>query len=545
MGDRGIRMRLFRFVSLAALVLLAACSRSGSSSQTVHAPDYLVRGNGSEIKSLDPHYIDGNWEANVVGELLTGLTTDGADGNPIPGAALSWDESPDGKTWTFHLRDHVWSDGVPVTAEDFVFAWRRILEPARGAPYAYYLWLIKNGKPVSQGTMPTTALGVTAKDDKTLVVELEHPAPYLLQYLLHQSVFPVPRHAVLAKGDGWAKPENYVGNGAFLPKEWVPNDHITLVKNPKFYDAAHVRLQRVIYKVTPDTLAALKSIRAGELDTQNLLPTSEIDWMRAHMPQALKIYPTLSSSYLMVNFRHKPFQDVRLREAIALVYDRETVTTKIIKLGEPAAYALVPWGTANYPGKAQMWFRPLPYDKRVAKARQLMAAMGYGPDNHFHTTFDTTTTPDAKRTAAVLQAILRRVYIDIDIVNSDTQIFYKKLQEGQFDISGAAWQGDYNDAGTFLDLLLSDSGNNYGHYSNPRYDALVAQANQTPDIKLRGELLQEAEQVALDDYAVIPTRFRVTEDIVEPYVRGWIPNVRDFNRSRWLWIDPHVKPARG
>jgi oligopeptide transport system substrate-binding protein len=538
-------MTLFRLASLAALVLLAACSRAGTSNHTVHAPDYLVRGNGSEIKSLDPHYIDGNWEANVVGELLTGLTTDGPDGNPIPGAATSWEISPDAKTWTFHLRDHVWSDGVPVTAEDFVFAWRRILEPARGAPYAYYLWLIKNGRAVSEGKLPTSALGVAAKDDKTLIVELEHPAPYLLEYLLHQSVFPVPRHAVLAKGDAWSKPENYVGNGAFLPKEWVPNDHILLVKNPKFYDAAHVRLQSVIYKVTPDTLAALKAIRSGELDTQNLLPTTEIDWMRAHVSQALQIHPALSSSYLMVNFRRKPFGDARLREAVALVYDRETVTKKIIKLGEPAAYSLVPAGTANYPGMAALRFRSTPYDQRLAKARRLMVEMGYGPDNHLHTTFDTTTTPDAKRSAAVLQAMLRRIYIDIDIVNSDTQIFYKKLQEGQFDISGAAWIGDFDDAGTFLDLLLSDSGNNYGHYVNPRYDALIAQANQTADIKMRGEILQRAEQLALDDYAVIPTRFRVTAEIVEPYVRGWIPNIRDFNRSRWLWIDPHTKPVRG
>ena len=193
-----------RLLSVAMLLLLAACSRSGSSNQAVHAPDYLVRGNGAEIKSLDPHYIDGTWEANVVGDALIGLTTDAADGSPIPGAALSWETSADGTTWIFHLREHIWSDGQPVTAEDFVFAWRRILEPARGAPYAYYLWLIKNGKAVSEGKLPPSALGVIAKDDKTLVVELEHPAPYMLQYLLHQSVFPVPRHVVTAKGNAWA-----------------------------------------------------------------------------------------------------------------------------------------------------------------------------------------------------------------------------------------------------------------------------------------------------------------------------------------------------
>jgi oligopeptide transport system substrate-binding protein len=538
-------MSASRIAALAALALLAACARSGGGNHTVHAADYLVRGNGAEVKSLDPHYIDGQWEANVVGDMLVGLTTDAANGDPMPGAATSWETSPDGKTWTFHMREHVWSDGVPVTAEDFVYAWRRILEPARGAPYAYYLWLIKNAKAISDGKLPTTALGVTAKDDKTLVVQLEHPAPYMLQYLLHQAVFPVPRHVLLAKGDAWARIENYVANGPYVPKEWVPNDHITLVRNPRFYDAANVRIQTIIYKPTSDTLAALKAIRAGELDTQNLIPGAEITWMRHHIPRALQINTALAVNYLTTNFQRKPFQDLRLRQAIALAYDRETITQRIYRLGEPPAYHFVPPGVANYSGGAQFFFKKLTFDQRVALAQKLMGEMGYGPDNHFHTTYDTTTSPDSKRGAAALQAMLKHVYIDIDIVNSDTQIFYKKLQEGQFDIASGSWFGDFDDAGTFLDLVQSESGNNYGKYDSPRFDALLAKSYQTIDVKARSDLLRQAEQTALDDLGVIPTRFLVTQDIVEPYVKGWIPNVRDFNRSRWLWIEPHARPERG
>jgi oligopeptide transport system substrate-binding protein len=485
-------MTFTRIACVAAMLLLAACSRNGSANQTVHAPNYLVRGNGFEIKSLDPHYIDGAWEANVVGDLLVGLTTDAPDGSPMPGAATSWETSTDGKTWTFHLRDHVWSDGEPVTAHDFVFAWRRILEPARGAPYAYYLWLVKNAKAISDGRLPPTALGVIAKDDRTLVVELEHPAPYMLEYLLHQATFPVPRHAVLAKGGAWAKPGNYVANGAYLPTEWVPNDHLTLVKNPRFYDAQHVRIQTVTYKPTSDTLAALKLIRSGEIDTQNLLPTAEIDWMRAHIPRALQIRPMLGIVYIVPNFLRKPFQDVRLREAIALAYDRETMTNRIVRLGQPAAYHFVPPDTANYPGGTNCDFQLLSYDRRLEKARRLMVAMGYGANNHFHSTYDTSTTPDAKRTFATLQAMLRRIYIDLEPVTSDGQVFYKKLQTGQFDIASGAWIGDFNDAGTFLDLLQSSSGNYYGHYQNARFDALLAEAKSTADLKQRGKLLEEA-----------------------------------------------------
>jgi oligopeptide transport system substrate-binding protein len=537
-------MIALRTLAVAALVLLAACSPSGNS-QTVHSPDYLVRGNGAEIKSLDPHYIDGQWEANVVGDALVGLTTDGPDGKPIPGAAIRWETSPDGKTWTFHLREHVWSDGVPVTARDFVYAWRRILEPARGAPYAYYLWLIQNAHEISDGKLQPDALGVSAPDDRTLVVHLTHPAPYMLEYLLHQAVFPVPRHVVEKFGNAWAKPRNYVANGPYIPKEWVANDHVTLVKNPKFYDADNVRIKTIVYKPSQDALAALEWIRSGGLDTQNLLASSEIGWMRRHIPRALQIHTYLGVSYITPNVRRKPFDDVRVREAIALTMNREVVTHNILRLGMPVAYSFVPPGIANYPGGAAFRFKMLSYEKRVALAQQLMRGAGYGPTNRLHTTYSTIPTPDAKRNSAVLQALLRRVYIDIDIDQTDTQIFYKKLQEGQFDIASSAWIGDFDDATTFLDLLRSDSGNNYGGYKSAKFDSLMKAADEAADLKTRGETLKQAEQTALDDYAVFPSLFQVTQDIVEPYVRGWVPNVRDFNRSRWLWIDPHTRPERG
>lgn len=267
--------------------------------------------------------------------------------------------------------------------------------------------------------------------------------------------------------------------------------------------------------------------------------------MRVRIPRALHLDTYLGVNYLTTNFQRAPFQDIRMRQAIALAYNREIMTRKILRLGEPAAYHFVPPGVAGEPPGAHMAFEPLAYEQRIAQARQLMIAMGYGPNNHFHTTFDTTTTPDSKRLAAALQAMLREVYIDVEIVNSDTQIFYKKLQQGQFDIASGSWIGDFNDPGTFLDLLRRDSGNNYGRYDNPKFDALLDKANQIADANARGIVLRQAEQLALDDLGVIPARFLVTQDIVEPYVRNWIPNLHNFNRSRWLWIDPHGQTERG
>jgi oligopeptide transport system substrate-binding protein len=528
-------------LAAAATLFLAACSPAPNTPRLTHDATILNRGNGADISSLDPHYITGNWEAYVIGDCLVGLTTEDINGEPMPGAAKSWETSKDGLTWTFHLRDHVWSDGVPVTAEDFVYAWRRILEPARGAPYAYYLWIVKNAQAVNNGKLPASALGIAAKDDKTVVVTLEHPAPYLPEWLMHQTVLPVPRHVLLVKGDAWSSPSNYVANGPYVPKEWVPNDRVVLVKNPRFYDAAHVRIQTVNYYPTQDVVAALKLLRSGAIDTQEPLPVSEIEWLRKNMPEDIQLYPNLSNSYVVFNFQRPLLQDKRVREAMNLAYDRETLTYKVLKLGDPPAYAFIPPGTANYPAGASLDFKSMPFAQRLAKAQALMAEMGYGPSNHLRIGYSTTVNPDTLRTAAAFQAMMHRIYIDLDIIQMDSAVFYKTLSQHQFDTAGSAWIGDFNDASTFLDLLETNAGNNYGSYSSPKFDRLYELSKQEPDIKKRGELMRQAEQVALDDYAVLPTRFRQSEDLVAPYVKGWttkLPNIRNFHRTRWLWIDP-------
>ncbi len=520
-------------VAASVALVLSACSPGGDSGSSDLTT--LNRGNLSEVKSLDPHFIDGQWEAFLVGDMITGLTADAADGKPIPGAATSWENSPDGKTWTFHLRKHVWSDGVPVTAEDFVFAWRRIIDPKTAAPYAYYLWLIKNAKAISEAEVPPSALGIKAVDDKTLVVELEHPAPYFLEYLLHQTTWPIPRHAVAKLGTAWSQPQNFVGNGAYIVKEWVPNDHLTMVKNPKFYDAAHVRLETINYYPTADNVAAINRLRSGELDTLYTLPSVRIDWLRANMKNDLSMRPNLSNYYLAINVTRKPLNDIRIRQALNLAYDRGEVTNKIIRLGDPVAFSFVPSGVANYPGGASMQFKNTPYAECVAQAQKLMRAAGYGPDNRLKLSYETTTTPDSKRYAAAYQAMLKPIYVDIDIIQVDTQIHYSNMQKHNFDLAPAAWVADFNDATSFLDLLRTNSGNNYGAYSNPKFDALMDKAQDTVDPAARGELLKQAEQIMLDDYAVVPTRFGQTLDIIMPQVKGWVANIRNFNRSRWLW----------
>ncbi len=534
--------------SLGATLLVSACGQSNTQTtakaRAAGGLSVYHLGNAAEPASLDPHHATGTWEDSIIGDLMMGLTTEDAKGEPVPGAATSWEISADGKTWTFHLRDHQWSDGMPVTAEDFVYGWRRILDPKLAANYAYYLYLIKNAEAVNGGKMPPAALGIAAPDAKTLVVTLEHPAPFLTQYLMHMTTYPVPRHVVEAKGDAWSRVGNHVGNGAFMLKEWIPNDHVMAEKNPKFFDAANVKLDRIIYYPTTDYLAALKRFRAGELDTQDRLPSAEIDWLRANLPETLHPEPILTTEFVAVNMQRKPFGDARVREALNLGVDRETLCGKIIKVGDVPAYGMVPPGTANYPGGVAFDFKSMPQADRVKRAQMLMTQAGFSAAKPLKTTMSIrSSTPDSLRIPAAIQNMWKAIYVDAQIVQNDTAIFYNRLEQGDFDLGVAGWGGDYNDATTFLDLLRKGNANNYGKYNNPKYDGFLDAAANEPDLAKRGALLAQAEAVALKDFAWIPTFYWVSNALVRPYVKGWATNAKDQHRARWISLDEQERAA--
>ena len=526
----------------AALLALASCgdgteTKSASASPGGANEVVLNRGNSAEPKSLDPAVIDLISESQIVGDMLLGLTTEDAGSNPIPGAAQSWETSEDGLTWTFHLRDHTWSDGVPVTAEDFVFAWRRLLDPKTAAPYGYYLYPIKNARDVAAGRQPLTALGITATDEKTLAVTLENPLPFMTEFLTHQTTYPVPRHVIQAKGAEWTRPGNFVSNGPYVPRDWIPDDRVTLIKNPRFYDAANVTIDVVNYFPTPDGDAALRRLRAGELDTQDPIPPLQIDFLRANMADALKITPTLAIVYASINLMHTPLDDVRIREALNLAVERETLVDRILKLGDLPAYNMVPPGTANSPGGAAMRFKTMPFDARLARAQELMRAAGYAAERPLHITLATTTNAVTRQTIAPLQEMWRKIYVDLEVIQSDTQVNYQKLEDGDFDVGTALWIADYNDPSNFLDVLRTGGGNNYGRYSNKNYDALLDKAAAERDLEKRGHMLAQAEQMMLDDYPAVFIRFQAQPVIVQPYVKGWVPNSKQINRTRWLTVE--------
>jgi oligopeptide transport system substrate-binding protein len=499
------------------------------------------RGNAAEPDTLDPQKIQTSWENNIVGDMFMGLMTEDVAGNPTLGAAESYTQSNDGLTYTFKIRDHKWSDGVPVTAQDFVFSFRRILDPKTAAQYASLLYPIKNAQPVNGGKMPGSALGVRAIDDRTLEMNFEYQVPYLPQLLRHYTCMPVPRHVVEKHGDQWLQPQNIATNGAYILKEWVPNDHITIVKNPHFYDAKNVTIDTVNFYPTQDYAAALKRFRAGEFDMTAGVPSSEFQWLHDHLPGVLRVTPYISVTYIQFNLTKPPFDDVRVRRAVSMGIDREIIASRVMRAGETPAYTMVPPHMPGYPGKALSRFKSLAMAQRITKAKALLAEAGYGPNNPLKFEYAFQGTSDARLVAVALQSMWKGIGANVSLHPADPQIHYNELRRQHFQAAWAGWSADYMDAKDFVFLGQTSSNDmNIGHYSNPKFDALVAKSDVTHDPVERGQILQQAEQLMLDDSPFAPVYYAVSRNIVSKQVRNWIGNTININRTRYLRLDRAV-----
>ena len=541
------RNRLTRRAALAAAAVVGstawALARYGRSSKAFAPvaanPDTLSRGNGAEPDTLDPHKAEGNWENNVICDMLMGLMTEDANAMPIPGAALGYAVSADGLTYTFKIRDHTWSDGVKVTAHDFVYAFRRIADPKTAAQYVAILYPILNMQQAAEGKLPPERIGVRALDDTTLEMRFIYQVPYLPQLLMHQTAMPVPAHVVEKYGDGWVQAGHYVANGPYMLKKWLSNDHIELVKNPRFYDASAVKIEKIFYCPTQDSSAAIKRFRSGEFDLlTDTMPPQQVDWLKRTMRREVRLSPYLLSQYVQFNFKAKPFDDLRVRTALSLAIDRDIMCAKVMRGGETPAYAFVPQTIPFYSGGAQLRFKSLPMAARIVEARRLLAQAGFGPANALSFDFNTSNTTEAKIVAVALQEMWREVGCEARIVPSESQIHYDILRKQDFSVGWVGWIADYRDAKDYLFLMQTSTTDlNYGSYSNPRYDALMERSDYTLDPKARLVILQEAEQTMLDDAALAPVFIGVTRNLVSRQVEGWADNSVNFHRSRWLALN--------
>ena len=493
--------------------------------------------NGGDPSSLDPHKISGDWEDRILGDVFEGLLTEDIDARPIAGQAESWDISDDGLTYTFHLREGIkWSDGTPVTAGDFEFAFRRIMDPTTAADYAYLQYPIKNAKAINSGEISDLAeLGVEAIDDKTLKITLEAPTPYFLGALTHQTAYPVPKHVVKAKGADWIKIENIVTNGPYRPIEWVPGSHVKTEKNPEYYGVSDLKIDNVVFYVLEDESAALKRYRAGEFDILTDFPRDQYQWLQKKHPGEARVAPFAGLYYYVMNSTKPPLDDVRVRQALSMAINREIIGPQIVGTGEPAAYSWVPPGMNNYVDKPyRASWADMDYSAKVEKAKALLTEAGYGPDKPLKIQLRYNTNENHKRIAVAIAAMWKVLGVNVTLYNAEVKVHYADLKKGQLEVARAGWLADYNDPVNFLDLLKSGVDNNYGRWKNEEFDALLAEAAKTQDLKVRTELLYKAEKIAIDDSAAIPIYYYLSENVVSPKVEGYHDTIFDKHRTRWI-----------
>lgn len=534
-------MRLPVLAPLFATLLLAACAQETSERASCPAGQVCLEyGIDGEPLTVDPQTSNLVVESVVTGNLIVGLTTDAADGQPIPGMATHWETSADGLTWTFHLREAQWSDGRPVTAHDFVYAYRRILNPDTAAIYAYLVTILKNGKAVNEGTAPPESLGARAVDDRTLELTLEHPVPYLAEMTRHASFYPVPAHAVERWGDDWIQPGRYVSNGPYALTEWRLGDRLELVKNPRFYDAANVCVDRVRFIPGADAVTAERRIKTGGLDVHTTFQSNRLARLNREMPGYARTNVHLATAYLSLNTSDVvAFKDVRVRRALSMAVDRAFITDKLLRAGQVPAYSFVPPVTANYTTGPKLAWAGLSFEQRQAEARRLLAAAGYGPERPLQIELKTGNTTDTLLLVQAIQADWAAVGVETTLVQNEGQIAFAAYRVRDFDVGAMSWIGDYNDPLTFLELLHSETGvQNYGDYKNPAYDALLARAALEPDGARRAQILAEAEQMMLNDEALIPLFFSVNRNLVNPRITGWVDNPPNLHRARWLCVRP-------
>jgi oligopeptide transport system substrate-binding protein len=535
------RLKAAALLALAA-VTLCACARSPDAglvhgAQGTH-PQVLLRGNGPEPDSLDPQKARVNEAHNILRDLYECLTSLDKDAGPAPGVATSWDISPDGRSYTFHLRPEArWSNGDRVVAADFLAALRRLVDPATASQYAQVIDVVANAHDIIAGKKPVEALGVEAPDDGTVIIRLAGPAPYLPGLLSHPSTCPIHRATLARYGTGFAKPGVMVSNGAFVLKEWVPGSYILATRNHHYWNDRATRLEAVKYLQIADENAELNRYRADELDITAVVPRSQFDWIKAHLASELHIAPQLNTYYYGFNLRRAPFKDhPQLRRALSLVIDREKLAARVLRVGELPAYGWVPPGIHDYTPQS-FDYRDMPLAQRVAEARRLYAAAGYSQraplsielrynEGEIHT----------KLAIAVASMWQEALGVQTRLVAVEFKSLLQDIDRGDVQIFRSSWVGDYNDAYTYAQFLKSDFGINLPHYNNPHYDELLGQAASEVDVKQRRRLLEEAERLMLADHPLMPLYFYVNKHLVKPAVTGWYNNVMNVVYSKDLGI---------
>jgi oligopeptide transport system substrate-binding protein len=535
-----------------ALLALAGCGKgndersgaggadqAGSQLPSDFDPKVLRRGNGPEPDTLDPQVARTEGAFHILRDAFEGLTAVGGDGAPVPAAAVSWTVAPDGLEYRFALREGLrWSNGDVVTAEDFVRGMRRLVDPQTASPYAQMLDPVVNATAITRGEKKPEALGVSAPDDRTVLIRLATPAPYLLGLLSQPGTFPVHGPSLAANGAEYARPGKLVSNGAFVLDDWVLGSHVVLRRNPHYWNDAATRLDAVHFVHIADAGTELRQYRAGQLDYTYVVPAPQFQWIKQNLPDELHVAPQLSVYYYGFNLSRPPFKDnPKLRRALSMAIDRDKLTTAVTGVGEAPAYGWVPRGVWNYTPQ-QFDYASKPYAARVAEARRLYAEAGYSADKPLQIELRYNSGDQHNRLAVAVAAMWKEALgVETTLYAEEFRALLQSIQARKdTQVFRSSWVGDFNDAYTFAQLLESRFGLNLTGYSNPRYDSLLAAAVGQADPALRRAALEEAERVMLADHPVLPLYFYVNKHLIKPWVQGWTDNVMNVLYSKDLHL---------
>ncbi len=537
-----------RGMALLGAVALAACSAGAPTSGvpaievgTRLAADQTVgRALVSMPRTLDPSLASDEPAVDVIADLFEGLTARGVDGRIIPGIASTWEVSADGKTWTFHLRPEArWSNGDPVTAEDFVYAWRREVDPKTAAENSQELTPIVNALAIASGKAPVESLGVEAPDPHTLRVSLNAPTPYLLSLLTNPYMQPVPRATVERYGDGWTRPGHMVCDGPFVLSELVVGDRVTLTKNPLYWDAASVHLTRVTYFPLEDAQTQVNRFLAGDVQYTDRFNPSQYPWLRSRLGDQVRTGLFFATMALAFNVTEPPFAGNRdLRLALTMAVDRKILAEKVYQGTTTPAYSLMP-PLPGYTVQVPAW-ASWSAERRHAEARRLYAAAGYSAAHPLRVELDYPTDPARRDLFDALAAMWRiNLGAAVEPYNEEFRVLLQDRDLHKTRFYWSAWEGDYPDPFTFLQAYESGSDQNDTGYSNPAYDALIVQARRQPDVALRYRYFERAEALLNQDAPYLPFLYYSAEHLVKPYLKGVQWNIEDLNPSRYMYVLEH------
>ena len=524
---------VFLPTTLALSMLLVGCGDKSASNSSAANIDpnvladkqELVINNSAEPESLDPHKVSGTPEAAIIRQMLVGLTTTDPDGKTIPGMAESW-ENTDNKVWTFKLRDAKWSNGDPVTANDFVYSFRRLVDPNTASPYASYLADAKvvGAQEIIDGKAKPDTLGVKALDDKTLQVTLSESVPYFPDTLIHTSVKPVNQKTVEKFGEKWTDPANIVVNGPYKISEWQVNDKIVLERNENYYDNANTTLNKVVMLAIPSSTTDVARYQSGEIDvTKNEIPTEQFASLKEQLGDQLQVSPMLCTYYYEFNTVKPPFNDARVRRALALALDRNTITDKVVGQGQTPAYQLTPVATNGMKNNTPEW-QSWDQAKRVEEAKKLLKEAGYSESKPLKFELLYNTSDNHKKIAVAASSLWKQSlgFVDVSLINKEWKTYLDTRRNGNYQVARAGWCGDYNEPSTFLNIVKTGNSNNQGKYSSAKFDSLMTQtlkAGVTPE--QRAALYQQAEAQLDIDMPNINVYHYVSPRLIKPYVVGF------------------------